>query len=190
MILSITGPSGVGKTTLMSSLLHALADAAPLTSVTTRAPRPTDGKREYEYVSQTDFTARSEREEFLWEVHPHGKSYATAKKTVDAALASECFFIAPLVISAVERLRVYVKTQGKSDAVRAIYIWIENPEELRARFTNRGDMTPEEIESRLEECRSWNAEAKASGLPFIFLQATNTPEEILRDALKAIASRP
>ncbi len=183
MILSITGPSGVGKTTLMHNLLQALPNAVPLASVTTRAARPTDEPGEYEYVSQAEFDARRARGEFLWEVHPHGKSYATAKKTVDAALASPNIFIPPLVISAVGSLLAYAKTQDKSGAVRAIYIWIESPEELRKRFYNRGDMSKEEIEGRLEECRSWNAEAKSSGLPFIFLPATKTQEEILADAL-------
>lgn len=185
MILSITGPSGVGKTTLMHNLLARLPDARPLVSVTTRAPRPTDEPGEYEYVNQAEFDARSTRGDFLWEVHPHGKHYATAKAAVDVAFESPGVFIPPLVISAVGTLLEYAKTRGISGAVHSIYIWIEDEAELRKRFEHRGDMTPQEIESRLAECRSWNAEAKASGLPFIYLQATKTPEEILTDALEA-----
>ncbi|HEY5383278.1 MAG TPA: hypothetical protein VIJ88_01855 [Candidatus Paceibacterota bacterium] len=186
MILSITGPSGVGKTTLMRNLLQALPKATPLTSVTTRAPRPTDEPGEYEYVSQAEFDARSERGVFLWEVRPHGKCYATAQKTIDEALEGRDVFIAPLLISAVGALLAYAATKGASDAVHAMYLWIESPQELRARFYNRGDMSDEEIEGRLEECRSWNAEAKNSLLPFIFLKATQTPEEIAANALATL----
>jgi guanylate kinase len=183
MILSITGPSGVGKTTLMHNLLGALPNAKVFESVTTRAPRPTDEPGEYAHVSEDEFEAMRDRGDFLWEAHPHGKSYATAKAAIDAALASSDIFISPLVISAVGILTEYAKAQGKESAVRSLYIWTDDIEELRRRFHKRADMTEAEIEQRLEECRSWNVEAKESGLSFIYLQATHTPEEILAHAL-------
>jgi guanylate kinase len=183
MILTITGPSGVGKTTLMHNLLQALPHAKTFESVTTRARRPTDEPGEYRYVSEKEFEAMRERGEFLWEAHPHGKSYATAKLSIDAALPSDHIFISPLVVSAVGALTEYAKAQGKESAVRSFYIWTDDIKELRRRFHTRADMTPAEIEQRLEECRSWNVEAKESGLPFIYVEATHTPEEILAHAL-------
>jgi guanylate kinase len=183
MILSITGPSGVGKTTLMHNLLGTLPNVKVFESVTTRARRPTDEPGEYRYVSEEEFVAMRDRGDFLWEAHPHGKSYATTKRSIDDALASSDIFISPLVVSAVGILTEYAKAQGKGSAVRSFYIWTDDIEELRRRFHTRADMAEAEIEQRLEECRSWNAEAKASGLSFIYLQATRIPEEILANAL-------
>ena len=183
MILTITGPSGVGKTTLMHNLLGSLPHAHVFESVTTRAPRPTDEPGEYRYVSEEEFGAMRDRGEFLWEAHPHGKSYATTKHSIDDALAHDAVFISPLVVSAVGILTEYAKAQGKVGAVRSFYIWTDDMDELRRRFHTRADMTPAEIEQRLEECRSWNVEAKASGLPFIYLQTTRMPQEILAHAL-------
>jgi guanylate kinase len=189
MILSITGPSGVGKTTLMHNLLGALPNAKTFESVTTRLPRPTDEPGEYRYVSEDEFEAMRDRGDFLWEAHPHGKSYATTKKSVDEAFASENIFISPLVVGAVGILTEYAKARGKASAVRSFYIWTDDIEELRRRFHARADMAEAEIEQRLEECRSWNAEAKASGLSFIYLEATRMPEEILAHAL-TLLNRP
>jgi guanylate kinase len=190
MILTITGPSGVGKTTLMHNLLQSLPNAKTVESVTTRAPRPTDEPGEYRYVSEEEFAASAKRCEFLWEAHPHGKSYATTKKAIDDALASDTVFISPLVVGAVGILTEYAKVQGKEGAVRSFYIWTDDIEELRRRFHTRADMTEAEIEQRLEECRSWNVEAKGSGLSFIYLQATHTPEEILAHALTLLTDLP
>lgn len=186
MIVSITGPSGVGKTTLMRGLLRALQGSHTLESVTTRERRPTDEPGEYRYVSQEEFDAMSARGDFLWEVRPHGRSYATAKQAVDAALASEDIFIPPLVTSAVAHLLAHATSLGKETRVFPLYIWIEDEAELRKRFVARSDMTADEIESRLIECRSWNAEAKNSGVPFIYLLATKKREEILADAMARI----
>lgn len=185
MILSITGPSGVGKTTLLHNLLREIPKARVLTSVTTRERRPSDEPGEYEYVSDAEFDAMSSRGDFLWEVHPHGKKYATRKDSIDTALR-EGFYIPVLVVGAVVKLRAYATTQGLADRVRSLYILIDDEAELKKRFVERNDMTEAQIESRLLECRTWNDEARRSGVPFIYLPATKKREEILADAMARI----
>jgi len=185
MIVSLAGPSGVGKTTLLFNLLKALPDAKPLVSVTTRAPRPTD--EAFEYVSDAEFGNIAKRGEFLWQVHPHGKHYGTRKVVIDEALASNIIYIPVLIIEAVKVLYEYAAHQGALTAVKSFYLWIEDEEELRKRFEMRGDMNKEQVESRIVECRSWNFEAQRSGVPFIYLDATKTPDELLRQALSYLA---
>lgn len=185
MILTITGPSGVGKTTLLHNLLKKIPGAHTLTSITTREKRPSDEPGEYEYVTDAEFNALSKQGAFLWEVHPHGKKYATRKDTVDRALR-EGFYIPVLVIDAVAKLHAYAKTQSLSDSVRSLYILIDDEAELRKRFAERNDMTDAQIESRLLECRTWNDDSRKSGAPFIYVPATRTREEILTDVLNRV----
>jgi guanylate kinase len=186
MILSITGPSGVGKTTLMHNLLLALPHAKPLTSVTTRAPRPTDEPGEYEYVSQEEFDAIATSGAFLWQAQAYINKYATRKADIDAALNDPVtLFMPTLVLSVVKTLHTYANNVGKQAALRSMYIHIGDEAELRSRFKERGDK-PEEAEARIAECRSWNEEAKNLGVPFIYLEAQKNREDIVADALAHI----
>ena len=186
MILSLSGPSGVGKTTLMHNLLKALPSVKPLISYTTRAARPSDEPGEYAYITQEEFDRMSAAGEFLWEAHAYVNHYGTRKEDIDQALENKTTVYMPvLVLTAVKRLHEYAKEVGKSDLVHSMYIHIDDEAELRSRFKERGDK-PEEAEARIVECRTWNEEAKNLGVPFIWLQAQKKREDILAEALDHI----
>ncbi len=184
MILSITGPSGVGKTTLMHNLLQKIPDAQPLTSYTTREPRPTDEPGEYRYISQEEFDRMARSGAFLWEARTYINRYGTKKDDIDRAL-NEGTYVPILVIDAVKKLYEYAHSTHREDQARYIYIFIDDEKELRKRLQERGD-SPDETEVRLQECRDWNAQAAKSGVPFMYLQATKKREDILADALNHI----
>lgn len=186
MFWTITGPSASGKTTLARNILAAHPEAKPLTSTTTRAPRPTDMPGEYEYVSNEEFDRLSRQGAFLWEVAPHGNRYGTRKSAVDAAFL-ESLYVPILVIEAVVKLHSYAAARGQGAQVRSLYIHIEDEAELRKRITGRGD-SPEEIERRLHECLDWNERSLASGVPFYMLDGSKTPEEMSREALAFFSS--
>lgn len=179
MIVAIAGPSGVGKTTLLQGLRQSIPDAHLLMSVTTRAPRPSD-EPAFEHVSEEDFENIQKNGEFLWHFTPHGKRYGTRKSAVDEALHGG-IYISILVIPAIKVLYDYAK-----EKVIPFYIQIEDKEELHRRFKERGDMSEEEIVSRIAECRSWGEAASLSGVPFIYLDGTKSREELLKEALTHI----
>lgn len=181
MIVSITGPSGVGKTTLLHNLLKEIPEAKPLISYTTRPPRPSDEPGEYAYISRDEFEAMSAAGEFLWEARTYKNLYGTKKADIDRAL-SEGFYFPVLVVSAVKTLHEYAATVGKAQNAHYLYIHIDDEAELRKRFKERGD-AQEEVDARIKENKDWNEQAAASGVPFIYLPATKTREEILADAL-------
>src|SRR6185437_8263642 len=90
-----------------------------------------------------------------------------------------------LVLSAVKKLHEYANETGKSKNLHSMYIHIDNEDELRSRFKERGDK-PEEAEARIAECRTWNEEAKNLNVPFIWLQAQKKREDILAEAVDHI----
>ena len=184
MILSITGPSGVGKTTLLHNLLQKIPEAQPLTSYTTREPRPSDEPGEYVYVSHDEFDRMAKSGAFLWEARTYVNRYGTKKEDIDRALSSG-FYMPVLVIDAVKKLYEYAHSTHRENQARYMYIFIDDEAELRKRFKERGD-APGETEVRIQECRDWNAKAAKSGVPFIYLQATKKREDILADALSYI----
>lgn len=54
-ILALTGPSGVGKSTISKMLVTMFKDIAPVPILTTRKPKKTDGDKEYVYISKKKF---------------------------------------------------------------------------------------------------------------------------------------
>jgi guanylate kinase len=121
--------------------------------------------------------------EFLWEAHAYVNHYGTRKVDIDRALDDSAKLYMPvLVIDVIKKLHDYAASVGKSAALHSMYIRIEDEEELRSRFKERGDK-PAEAEARIQECKDWNEKAKASGVPFIWLEAQKSRDEIVADAL-------
>src|SRR5690606_6505313 len=89
ILLSISGPSGVGKTTICKRLVERL-DAFLSVSATTRPRRDNevDG-RDYHFISREEFERRIQRGEFLEYAHVYaGNCYGTPAGPVLEALAA------------------------------------------------------------------------------------------------------
>lgn len=123
MILTLTGASGVGKTTIASELLKKFPiDVRIVPSHTTRKPRDTDLPGEYRYVTKFRFWLMNLLGTFLWTVYPHGNSYGTVKRLVLKALRNgDKVHIMLLVPSAIYILNDFVE---KTDFVNDVYYFI------------------------------------------------------------------
>ena len=87
-LLVLSGPSGVGKSTVIHELLSRHPDMYFSVSVTTRAPRPgeVEGK-DYRFITQEAYDAMVAENAFLEHAGYVGKSYGTPAGPVDEALA-------------------------------------------------------------------------------------------------------
>src|SRR5438067_8155199 len=77
-VFVITGPSGVGKGTLIAELLRRVPGLELSVSATTRPPRP--GERDgldYHFLGEEDFSRRLERGEFMEHASYSGHRYGT-----------------------------------------------------------------------------------------------------------------
>jgi guanylate kinase len=141
-VLVVTGPSGVGKGTLISDLLEERSDLRLSVSATTRRPREgeVDG-RDYHFLTPEEFDRRERAGEFLESATYAGNRYGTLISELDAP--------ARAVVLEIELQGARQVRERLPEAVR-VFIAPPSVEALRERLEGRGSDTPEQIASRLE----------------------------------------
>ena len=143
-VFVITGPSGVGKGTLISKLLERVGELELSVSATTREPRPgeRDG-RDYHFLSPEEFDRRVQAGEFLEHAAYSGHRYGTLGGEVSDRLDRGR--------SVVLEIEVQGARQARAAMPEAVQIFIAppDPSALRRRLEGRGTDSPEAIEDRL-----------------------------------------
>lgn len=140
----VSGPSGVGKSTVLRALLEDRPDIYFSVSATTRAARPgeVDGIH-YHFISVEMFRKWIANGEFLEYAEYVGNFYGTPKKYVDAAMDHGQDVILDIEIQGA--LQVCNK---RPDTVR-IFIAPPSWTELERRLTERGTDSADTIQKRL-----------------------------------------
>src|SRR5947208_2553583 len=88
LLLVLCGPSGVGKSTIATSLAKRM-NLAYIVSATTRDKRQGDDEaKKYEYISKEEFFRRLDQDAFLEYAQVHGEYYGTPKHPCLDILAS------------------------------------------------------------------------------------------------------
>jgi guanylate kinase len=178
----VTGPSGVGKGTLIRELLDRVPGVELSVSATTRAPRPGEvAGREYHFLSDAEFTRRVERGDFLEHAHYAGNRYGT--------LRSELERDAAVVVLEVELQGARQVREVLPDAVR-IFIKPPSLEELRERLERRGLDSVEDVESRLEAAREEIAAAPEFEHVIVNEDRARAADELIARVATIVSSQP
>ena len=140
----ISGPSGVGKSTVLKALLENRKNVYFSVSATTRSPREgeVDGVH-YHFIDVDTFREWIAKDEFLEYAEYVGNFYGTPKKYVDAAMEEGKDVILDIEVQGA--IQVVSK---RPDTVR-IFIAPPSWAELEHRLTTRGTDTQEKIQKRL-----------------------------------------
>lgn len=140
----VTGPSGVGKGTLIKELLRRVPGLELSTSATTRAPRAgeQDGV-DYHFLTEDEFERRLARDEFMEHAGYSGHRYGTLLSEVQPRLESGTGVVLEIEVQGARQVR-----RSMPDAV-LVFVAPPAPEALRERLEGRGTDTEEQIERRL-----------------------------------------
>lgn len=144
-LIVVTGPSGVGKTTLLKKMLEShKKEMCFSVSHTSRAAR--NGEKEgidYHFVSKEEFEKGIKNKIFLEYAEVHGNLYGTSKKCVDDILCSHKYCLLDIDVQGGLTLM--------SKNIDALYIFIAptNLEVLKERLKKRAADTDEVIQKRV-----------------------------------------
>ena len=151
LVLVITGPSGVGKGTLIRALRERLPGLELSVSATTRAPRPgeVDG-HDYHFLSREEFDRRLEAGEFLEHATYAGNRYGTPRSELRRPAAGE-----GEPVGLVLEIELHGARQVREALPEADQVFIAPPSlaALRARLVARGADEPPVVEERLRAAR-------------------------------------
>lgn len=144
-VFVITGPSGVGKGTLISKLLERVPDLELSVSATTREPRAgeVDG-RDYHFLAAEEFDRRTEREDFLEFATYSGNRYGTLRSEVRKRLDAGHSVLLEIEVQGARQVRAAMRESIQ------VFIAPPDPAVLRERLESRGADSAAAIDARLE----------------------------------------
>src|SRR3954466_10801455 len=141
-VFVITGPSGVGKGTLIRTLLERMPELELAVSATTRAPRVgEDDGVHYHFLNDTEFDRRVLEGDFLEHAEYSGRRYGTLRSELEKRTADGA--------SVVLEIEVQGARQVADSMPEAVRIFIAPPSEdtLRTRLIGRGTGPPHQGEA-------------------------------------------
>lgn len=150
-LVVFSGPSGVGKTTLLREVFRRARQPLEMSvSATTRPPRAgeRDGE-DYYFLAAEDFADRRRRGEFLEcsEVFGRGHWYGTLESEVAPSLAAGKWVVLEIDVDGAEQVR-----QKYPDAI-TVFIAPDSLDVLERRLRGRGTESEDAVARRLEVAR-------------------------------------
>jgi guanylate kinase len=143
-VFVITGPSGVGKGTLIRTLRERVPELALSVSATTRPPRPgeQDGV-DYHFLSDAEFEHRVHAGEFVEHATYSGRRYGTLRSELERRLRDGH----PVVLE----IEVQGARQVRRTMPEALQVFIAPPsrDALRTRLVGRGTDDAVQVDARL-----------------------------------------
>ena len=141
----ITGPSGVGKGTLIRGLRERLPELELTVSATTRPPRP--GERDgidYHFLTPQQFESHAAAGDFLEYADYSGHRYGTLRSEVDSRLASGTPVVLEIEVQGARQVRRAMPESA------AVFIAPPSMDALRSRLIGRGTDSADQVQARLQ----------------------------------------
>ena len=144
ILMAVSGPAGVGKGTIVKTIIDKREDVVESVSCTTRLPRKgeIDG-RHYFFLSKEEFLRRIEEGDFLEYDEHFGNYYGTPRSFVEKTLETKSIILEIDVVGALQVKKVFPEL---------VLVMIVPPslEELRRRLEGRGSESEETMKIRMD----------------------------------------
>ena len=186
----VTGPSGVGKGTLIRALRERMPGLELSVSATTRPPRPGEEHgRDYWFLTDGEFDERLRRGEFLEHATYAGNRYGTLRSEIERVADGgrhAGHAAAPGATGLVLEIEIEGARQVREALPEAVQVFIAPPslDALRARLVGRGSDAPADIEDRLRAAER----ELAAGDEFPHVIVNDRLEEAVDELAKLVAT--
>lgn len=174
-VFIISGPAGVGKTTLSKMLTEEFPCISRSTTYTTRTPRDYEKNgKDYHFVSEETFKKMDLEGEFLETAKIYGNFYGTSFEDIQSLQKKGKHVLLVIDVQGAESLR---------DQLDATFIFINIPSllELKKRLKERGTESEKELQIRLE-----NAEKEIQAKEIFDYHLVNDELPITYEILRSI----
>ena len=170
MLVVVSGPSGVGKSTIVAELARRRPQVVPIVTATTRARREgeVDGVH-YHFLSDDEFEELIGRDGLLEHANNHGHWYGTPVDQVRGILAAGRDAILTISPEGARNVRRLVP-----DALR-VFVMPPTMEDLAERLRSRGSESEASIARRRRDAERWMAES--DDYDHVVVNETDHPEE-------------
>ena len=143
VLMAVSGPAGVGKGTIVKTIIQRREDVVESVSCTTRLPREgeIDGKH-YFFITKEEFLRRIEEKDFLEYDEHFGNYYGTPRSFVEKTLQTKSVILEIDVVGALNVKKVFPE---------CVLVMIAPPsvEELKRRLIGRGSEDEKSLKTRL-----------------------------------------
>ena len=144
-VFVVTGPSGVGKGSLIAAVRKSIPELRVSISATTRSPRPgeSDGV-DYHFLDAETFERKVREGAFLEHADYSGNRYGTLRSEIEAKAGAGVPVILEIEVQGARQIRTAMP--------EAVQIFIAPPrvDVLRERLEGRGTDSPEVIDARMK----------------------------------------
>ncbi|ULP70738.1 Guanylate kinase [Nodularia sphaerocarpa UHCC 0038] len=174
-LIVLTGPSGVGKGTLMQEMLKRHPELYYSVSVTTRSPRPGEINGEnYYFISRSKFEQLVEQGEFLEWAEFAGNYYGTPREAVLNQVQSGKLVVLEIELEGARQIR------ASFPSALSIFILPPSLNELESRIRGRAQDSEEAIARRL-----YRAQAEIQAADEFDVQIVNDDLETALQGIEA-----
>lgn len=180
LLLIISGPSGVGKTTITRGVERSVPDSVFSVSATTRAKTDADVEGvDYHFVSDEEFERMRAADEFLETAGVYGKKYGTPRAWVVEQLKRGRLVILEIDVQGA------IQVKGKMPEAFAMFILPPTEEVLLRRLRERKREGEEQIQKRFAAATREIAQARECGVYDVFI-VNEKLDEALRQAVQRV----